>query len=230
MPSGFTHGHQWEQKLRYFDAVVLKFQLMERKGWPHNPDRPFENYLSNVSVYLSENFGSRCDIDLLKKTLRFLDSSSKVLGNQFNNSVTYELRKKITNTSPLSLRLMVRMGLNLPQFRVFDSLSAKDYLHDWDLDPIEKGNLMIAYLMPPQISRFNHFKYEDGPFYHSTLDWGNVSHKTKKLMRKCANESAKHGSSLEIVKINNNGEHDSKRFHYLYEVSHINSNYFSKNL
>jgi hypothetical protein len=182
-----------------------------------NGSRPYLAEIPNVSVHVSENPHT---LPLARKTLGFIGKTSRMIGEDFVASYSANRAQAIGNPNPPSLDFLIKRNLHLPQFGLLDAPAAGSFLEAVGFDyEIEPENLLLVFQFPQLTTRWSRRKYEENKPDNSVIDWGKFSFPFKKVVWNNIKLYSELSQELVFNRINEEGKHDSRLYHYVWEVS-----------
>jgi len=209
------NGPLWEPELKS-SSIFLSYNLLKCRPM-ENGQRPRLAEIPNVSIHVSENPHT---LPLVRKTLGFIGKTSRMIGEDFVASYSTNRAQAIGNPHPSSLDFLIKRNLHLPQFGVFDALTAGVFLNAAGLDhQIEPDNLLLVFQFPQLTARWNRRKYEEEKPENSVINWGKFSYPFKRVVWNNVKLYSEKSQELTFDRINGEGEHDSSLYHYVWEVA-----------
>ena len=182
-------------------------------------------------VEAENNIQQKCDEtkfspeqkELFDTIKQFIDDTSLEFKKRFLELLNdyRENRKKI---SQKIVDYLKEKSFDMPQFNIYDNYGSKRFLEDMGFDyQIDKQNFLISFQLPKPLAQFwwkggaNSWGEISVNLDDKLIEWG---HFYRELMPVIWEKQGyfEDETYLDFYRINDPGEHDPKKFYYLWEV------------
>lgn len=182
-----------------------------------------------IDEFINGKDFTREDIDLLKTTRSFCTDVTNDFNNTFGDMV--ELYKENGNPLPQNIvNYLYEKKYNIPHFIIANGEKAKDFLNDCGFNDheIDKGNLLLIFHLPKPLTQYwwkggeNTWGTMSESVNGSVIEWGNFY---RHLLPTVWNneKTYEENDKLFFGRINDLGNHEAKKYYYLWEISKSDS-------
>lgn len=174
-------------------------------------------------------------IDESKLTPEQLETLEKIRKFAKNTSKTYRSVMRVLmntyqqnnpNFTDRIIRQMKERGYDLPSFSIYGRDATSEFLNKQDglsIDSLKEDSFLVNFNLPKPISRF---WYRGGsgsksvPVPQEAIEWGDFYRRSVPVIWN-ATDQALYDDKLYFDRLNRNGQHDPKKYYYLWEASNI---------
>lgn len=188
-------------------------------------DLVIENFPLNITELLSKRLTEKEKI-----ALPLLRKFCGLLTNDFQQGFDELMAEYIKNRRPVAKQIIEyvkEIGFDQPRFTIADEQNSRELLRKFNLmfsDQITPGNLLLTYNLPKPLAHYwwksgNYFSEDDKKQADQrVIEWGHFYYELTPIIWRHVDSQIINGK-LNLVRLNNLGEHDASQFYYVWEVS-----------
>ncbi|MAF25861.1 hypothetical protein CL634_09850 [bacterium] len=176
----------------------------------------------NIKEYgINENELGKEQLELLDKTRDFAKETSKTY-RKVMRLLMSAYQKTNPNFTPKMVDKLKQRGYDLPQFSIYGAESGGKFLskeEELGIENIENDNFLLNFNLPKPFGRF-WYKGGSGsksqPVREGEIEWGDFYRKSMPAIWSATDRAVMSG--LYLDRLNSFGEHDYKKYYYLWEA------------
>lgn len=180
----------------------------------------------NIKEYgIDESKLSSEQLELLGKVRTYAQTTSKTYRSAMRVLMTAYQQHNPNFTDEMMQKMKDR-GYDLPDFSIYSPESAQQFLSqqaELGIDSVQEGDFLINFNLPRPIGRM---WYRGGngsrsvPVPDGAIEWGEFYRRTMPVIWNAADRAAM-TDKLYLDRINQFGQHDAKKYYYLYEAANL---------
>lgn len=180
----------------------------------------------NIKEYgIDESKLSDEQLELLGKVRTYAQKTSKTYRTAMRVLMT-AYQQHNPNFTDEMIQKMKDRGYDLPDFSIYSPEAAQEFLSqqaELGIDSVQEGDFLVNFNLPRPIGRM---WYRGGngsrsiPVPEGAIEWGEFYRRTMPVIWNAADRAAM-TEKLYLDRLNQFGQHDAKKYYYLYEAANI---------
>lgn len=218
----FTNPNQFE-KMRRLEGFRNPKDIWDLETYDEIKGE-IEKVSPNVKEFVREHELDSETKRCLDKTRMFCSELSEEFRQTFL-SLLEQYRNERRQVSQKIVDYLLEKNFDLPNFTIAHGEKVQELLEEYDLDTKINGqNLLLVFQLPKPLSQFwwkggaDSWGDMSEDVQDSVIEWG---HFYRELMPVVWEEQGRHEneSGLDFNRVNGVGEHDPKKYYYIWEMS-----------
>ena len=209
-----------KEQLEQLEEVAK--QIAESGALEEEPAKPEEEQIAyNIKeIGIDESSLTPEQLEHLKKVRSFAQGTSKVYGTAMR-LLMRGYQQKNPNFTDKMIEKMMERGFDVPEFSIYGSQAASEFLSEREELGIDgfSDNFLVNFQLPRPLAKF-WYKGGDGsksqPVKEGEIEWGHFYRMCMPVIYSGVNRSQMSG--LYLNRLNQFGQHDPKKYYYLWEA------------
>ena len=218
------HLEKLKEQLQQLEEVAK--QLSEDQQGQVEEAEDEEPMTYNIKEYgIDESKLSDEQLELLGKVRTYAQKTSKTYRTAMRVLMT-AYQQHNPNFTDEMIQKMKERGYDLPDFSIYSQEAAQQFLSkqaELGIDSVQAEDFLVNFNLPRPIGRM-WYRGGDGklslPVPEGEIEWGEFYRRTMPVIWNAADRAAM-TEKLYLDRLNQFGQHDAKKYYYLYEAANI---------
>lgn len=219
-PEDFEKMQELMEELKELEDVAKNLSNTELPE--EDIEEEDESMTYNIKEYgINEQELDQEQLELLEKTRYFTKETSKTY-RKVMRLLMSAYQKRNPNFKQSMVDKLKERGHDLPQFSIYSSESGSNFLRsneELGLEGVEDDNFLLNFNLPKPFGKF-WYKGGDGkksqPVRDGEIEWGDFYRKSMPVIWNATDRAV--SSGLYLDRLNSFGQHDYKKYYYLWET------------